>query len=109
MRSAVLYGSTASYTGKAAPAAPSAASAASASAAALAAISVSHKGATYPLAVLQAARPGDGGVFAGIDFAQKELCLSESSFLTVFGMTFDDFLKLPEWKRGAARKKVGLF
>ncbi|XP_047439510.1 advillin [Mugil cephalus] len=45
----------------------------------------------------------------GVDPSQKEKHLSDSDFSTVFGMTKDDFVSLPQWKQLNLKKKNGLF
>ena len=57
----------------------------------------------YTLEELQA------GVPPGVDKTKKEEHLSVAHFVAQFGMSREDFAKLPKWKRNAAKKKVGLF
>ncbi|CAA3016810.1 villin-3-like [Olea europaea subsp. europaea] len=45
----------------------------------------------------------------GIDFKRREAYLSDEEFLTVMGMTKDEFYKLPKWKQDTHKKKVDLF
>ena len=59
--------------------------------------------ALYTLEELQA------GVPPGVDKTKKEEHLSVAHFVAQFGMSREDFAKLPKWKRNAAKKKVGLF
>ena len=49
------------------------------------------------------------GSVPGIDGSKKEEYLSAAEFKRTFGVTLSDFLKLPKWKRVAAKKKNGLF
>jgi len=45
----------------------------------------------------------------GLDMTALETYLTPEEFFDVFGITFEDFLKLPQWKRVEAKKIVGLF
>jgi len=45
----------------------------------------------------------------GVDPAAKEAHLADDQFSTVFGMSRDEFVKLPKWKRDKQKKEVGLF
>ncbi|KAF5747976.1 hypothetical protein HS088_TW05G00707 [Tripterygium wilfordii] len=45
----------------------------------------------------------------GIDFKRREAYLSEDEFQTIFGMTKEDFYKLPKWKQDMQKKKSDLF
>jgi len=59
---------------------------------------------TYPLDVLQRTDPPEG-----VDPTKKEMYLSDEDFQDVFGMSKDDFLTYPQWKRDNMRKEHGLF
>ena len=72
-------------------------------------ITVYHKGVYYPLAELIAATRQNPGVFAGIDFSEKETLLNEESFRAVFGMPFEEFSAMGRWKRDLKKKEKGLF
>ncbi|XP_063329165.1 advillin isoform X1 [Pelmatolapia mariae] len=45
----------------------------------------------------------------GVDPKQKEKYLSDSDFTTVFGMTKDQFVSLPQWKQLKMKKEKGMF
>lgn len=45
----------------------------------------------------------------GVDPKQKEKYLSDSDFTTVFGMTKDEFVSLPQWKQLKMKKEKGMF
>jgi len=60
--------------------------------------------ATYPLDVLQRKDAPEG-----VDVRKKEMYLSDEDFQGVFGMTKDEFVLVPEWKRNNMRKEHGLF
>ncbi len=49
------------------------------------------------------------GLPEGVDATQKEECLDDAAFQTVFGMDRNSFKALPKWKRDEAKKKKGLF
>ena len=44
-----------------------------------------------------------------IDRKNREEYLSSVDFQSIMGISKSDFIKLPQWKRNAAKKKVGLF
>jgi hypothetical protein len=46
---------------------------------------------------------------ADVDPSRRELFLSPAEFKEVFGMSWDSFRKLPQWKRLELRKRHGLF
>lgn len=46
---------------------------------------------------------------ADVDPSRRELFLSPAEFSEVFGMSWDAFRKLPQWKRLELRKRHGLF
>lgn len=66
-------------------------------------------GTTFDYETLKAAKPDVPGPCLGIDFASKELLLSDADFARVFGVARDAFAALPKWKRDAEKKRVGLF
>ncbi|XP_028261392.1 advillin isoform X2 [Parambassis ranga] len=45
----------------------------------------------------------------GVDPGQKEKHLSDSDFTGVFGITKDDFVRLPQWKQLNMKKEKGMF
>uniref|UniRef100_A0AAX7SJ14 HP domain-containing protein n=1 Tax=Astatotilapia calliptera TaxID=8154 RepID=A0AAX7SJ14_ASTCA len=45
----------------------------------------------------------------GVDPKQKEKYLSDTDFTTVFGMTKDEFVSLPQWKQLKMKKEKGMF
>lgn len=45
----------------------------------------------------------------GIDFKRREAYLSDEEFQTVFGVTKEQFYKLPRWKQDMQKKKFDLF
>lgn len=45
----------------------------------------------------------------GVDPKQKEKYLSDSDFTTVFEMTKDEFVSLPQWKQLKMKKEKGMF
>ncbi|XP_041835874.1 advillin [Melanotaenia boesemani] len=45
----------------------------------------------------------------GVDPTQKEKHLSDADFITVFGITKDDFAKLPQWKQLNIKKAKKMF
>mmetsp|Transcript_87813 Transcript_87813/g.250026 ORF Transcript_87813/g.250026 Transcript_87813/m.250026 type:complete len:580 (-) Transcript_87813:5092-6831(-) len=45
----------------------------------------------------------------GVDPMMKEGSLSNADFAAAFGMSRCEFSKLPAWRQGAAKKKVGVF
>ena len=63
----------------------------------------STTGTTFSLAILQAGCP------AGVDASAKELALDEVEFEAALGHTKEAFLKLPKWKRDAAKRKAKIF
>jgi hypothetical protein len=66
-------------------------------------------GSFFPLADLIAAKKGEEGDLSGIDFARKELYLSDADFEAVFKVSKAAFAGQPEWKRVAAKKSAKLF
>jgi len=40
---------------------------------------------------------------------KKEHYLSEEEFAKLFEMSFDEYLKIPEWKQPRYKKPLGLF
>ncbi|PIK60973.1 putative villin-1-like isoform X1, partial [Apostichopus japonicus] len=57
----------------------------------------------YSLDALKNNPPGD------VDVSKKELYLSETDFKATFGMDYEAFSKLPNWKKANLKKKAGLF
>lgn len=51
----------------------------------------------------------NANTIAGVDPAHKERCLSNVEFGSIFGMSREEFERLPAWKRAALKKKCGLF
>lgn len=49
------------------------------------------------------------GTPANVNAAHKERYLSQLQFQEAFGMTIEEFEKLPGWKKSQAKKKIGLF
>lgn len=45
----------------------------------------------------------------GVDWAQRENFLSDDDIQTHFGLNRNELLKLPKWKKQAAKKKLGIF
>jgi len=45
----------------------------------------------------------------GVKASERELHLCNAEFLEIFGMSKDDFLKLPRWKQTQQKKEKGLF
>ncbi len=45
----------------------------------------------------------------GVDPQAKELSLSDEEFMTVFGVTKDEFKLQPKWKKDKQKKEKGLF
>eukprot|EP01047_Picozoa_sp_COSAG01_P096212 COSAG01_NODE_26755_length_704_cov_0.971901_1_plen_109_part_00 len=68
-----------------------------------AALQSSTSGHDYPLEVLRCSCP------AGVDPAHKELALSPSDFLQLFGCTPAQFRAQPKWKRIKTKQSMGLF
>jgi len=60
-------------------------------------------GVTYPADQLKA------GPIEGVDPSHKEQYLSDADFQKIFHCTKEEFSHLPEWKKGAKKKEVGLF
>jgi advillin len=58
----------------------------------------------YPLDQLQENPPPEG-----VDVTKKEMYLSDEDFKEVFGMTKDEYMKYPEWKRISMKKEHDLF
>lgn len=58
---------------------------------------------TFPYDVLKSDPP------EGVDLKNKEVYLSTSMFLIVFGMDEKSYEVLPKWKKDLIKKKVGLF
>ena len=58
---------------------------------------------TFPYDVLKSDPP------EGVDLKNKEVYLSTSMFLSVFGMDEKSYEVLPKWKKDLIKKKVGLF
>lgn len=58
---------------------------------------------TFPYDILKSDPP------EGVDLKNKEVYLSTSMFLSVFGMDEKSYEVLPKWKKDLIKKKVGLF
>lgn len=88
--------------------APAPAPAAAPSSAAAGSRGGSASGQTYPVDVLKAAKPGSAGA-PDINFASKEMYLSDADFEAVFKMGRAAWEAQPKWKRDDQKKKAGLF
>jgi hypothetical protein len=65
-------------------------------------------GSKHPLAALQHKKdPKD--LPSGVEPTRKEEYLQDSDFATVFKVSRDDFVKLPNWKKESLKKAAGLF
>ena len=58
----------------------------------------------FPLEALQSRRPPDG-----VDPSRREDFLSDEDFWAVFGMTREEFQRLPQWKKMQKKRKASLF
>ncbi|XP_043208965.1 advillin-like [Amphibalanus amphitrite] len=58
----------------------------------------------FPLEALQSRRPPEG-----VDPSRREDFLSDSDFSAVFGMTREEFQRLPQWKKMQKKRKASLF
>lgn len=66
-----------------------------------------HK--VYPYEMLVVTHRGRSKLPPGVDRTQLEMHLSQAEFLSVFGMSAEDFGRLSVWKRNDLKKKVSLF
>ncbi|KAM4588601.1 advillin [Odontesthes bonariensis] len=62
---------------------------------------------SFPPDVLVNKLPGE--LPEGVDPTQKEKHLSDTDFIDVFGITKDDYVKLPQWKQLKMKKEKGMF
>ena len=58
----------------------------------------------FPLEALQSRRPPEG-----VDPSRREDFLSDEDFSAVFGMTREEFQRLPQWKKMQKKRKASLF
>jgi len=72
-------------------------------------VTVSYNGNIYPIEELKLATTANPGQFAGANLSEKESLIAAKDFPAVFGVSHDDFVKLPKWKQQDTKKKAGLF